>query len=135
MIEWDDNLSLGVGEIDEDHKHLVRVYNQLFDARLGGLGTAAVHALLHDLVANTRTHFQREEALMEDVAFPGLRRHKDEHDGLLKTVLDIQGRAVSDAAHAISDDTLVILKSWLLNHMQGSDKIFAYFLSSTALSR
>lgn len=84
-LEWDEGLSVGVEEIDVQHRQLLR--------RLRGLTTAAAEGRADELRAAFRfleryvvEHFATEERWMADHGYPGLREHARGHAALVEAV-------------------------------------------------
>ncbi len=50
LMEWTDKLSVGVAALDEDHKKLVGMVNELYDAMLAGHGKEKLGRILDGLV-------------------------------------------------------------------------------------
>ena len=71
-IEWSAGLEIGVPPIDEQHKRLVEMINELADSHSDGLASAAVETALADLVDYTVVHFDMEETFMEDIGLSWL---------------------------------------------------------------
>ncbi|MGD9583275.1 MAG: bacteriohemerythrin [Lysobacterales bacterium] len=128
FIEWSDELSVGIEEIDEQHKVLVGLLNDLNDAIREHHGNDACIGVLDRLVEYTRIHFAVEESLMRIFDFPDYENHKTEHQGLVDEVLSLRHEIVEDH-HKISFKLLHFLKMWLTQHILGSDKGYtAHFL-------
>lgn len=133
-IKWDDSLSIGVDEIDNDHKELINLFNRLYascSASVGALIAAEIDALIR-LFECAKHHFQREENLMKKVDYPDFADHKELHDDLLLITLNFQEKLRSTEIHEITDETLEFLRSWIVNHIMEhimeSDKAFGNYL-------
>ena len=61
LIAWNDSYSVKVKQMDEQHKKLVEMINQLHDAMKVGQGKQVVGDVLNALVSYTKTHFASEE--------------------------------------------------------------------------
>ena len=127
LFAWSDKYSLHIGQIDEQHKKLVGMLNDLFDAMKAGKGNDVLDNVLSQLIAYTKSHFATEERLMKAHGYPGYQEHKAEHDDLTKQVLDFQQRFQARST-GLSMELMSFLKNWLINHIQGSDKSYAPFL-------
>lgn len=127
FMEWSDDLSVAVYEIDEQHKVLVRFINELHDAVAGGRGDTAVGDIMAGLVNYTVYHFFSEESLMESCGYPDYEQHRKEHINLTSKTMDLFMQCQSDRT-ALSDQVLFFLKDWLRNHIMVSDRKLAPFL-------
>ena len=63
-LEWSSRLATGIPEIDNQHKRIVDMVNQMREAMETG-DTEAVGRVIPDMVDYTISHFAFEEALME----------------------------------------------------------------------
>lgn len=127
-IEWNNDLSVGVQEIDDDHKKVIEYYNELFTACFCGMGPAVVHETLKKLIEYTKCHFQREEGLMEKEGYPGLAEQRHEHEELIRKVEAIQKKAESTPDDEFSNDVLGFIDSWIRNHILGLDLDLARYI-------
>jgi len=80
FLVWDDDLSVGIQAMDEDHKHLLNLINNLRASVLCNTGEAFERQNLDDLLEYTRGHLMREEALLQEHDFPNYEGHKAQHD-------------------------------------------------------
>ena len=62
LLEWNENLSVGVPSIDKQHKALLGLLNELFDATQAGRGQVVLGKVLKELADYTVYHFQYEES-------------------------------------------------------------------------
>lgn len=129
LMEWTDKLSVGVSQFDNEHKKLVAMVNDLFDAVQGGRGKEALAKILDGLIAYTKTHFANEERYFQQHGYPDLAAHKAEHDALAKQVMEVQRKYHSGATATLSMEVMNFLKNWLVRHIQGTDKKYGPFLN------
>lgn len=131
LIVWTDELlSVGIPEVDKQHKRLVDLLNSLDRAIREHHGSDVACAVLNELAEYTRVHFGTEEALMNASGYPLFEPHRLMHEDLIRQVLDLQGKVASGETR-ISFELLHFLKNWLTQHILGSDKKFgAYFAKS-----
>lgn len=134
LIVWSDILSVGIKEIDAEHKELVRITNHLCDAISADHGQEALGKTLTDLVAYTQSHFAHEERLFAKTNYPDAEAHKKEHEMLTRQVIDIQRRFNEEATAALSLEVMGFLREWLITHIQGSDMKYAPHLKSQGIN-
>ena len=129
LLAWNNMFSVGVKEIDSQHKKLLAIANRLNDAMKQGLGKDVLAGILTDLVAYTESHFAFEERLMEQHKYPLSPQHKAEHKELVRTVADFKRKfELGDAA--LTSDVMGFLRDWLSRHIMNSDKMFGRDLNS-----
>ena len=127
LITWNDQYSVGIRKIDDQHKRLVGFINDLHGSMLEGKGKEVMGKILGGLIDYTRTHFLAEESLMSLYRYADFEAHKKEHDGLTGKVLDLQ-RKFQEGTASMTLDLMTFLKDWLTNHILKLDKKYAPFL-------
>ena len=128
-VAWDDAYSVGFELIDNQHKGLVLMTNELFQGCKGG-GDIAHDAFMRTIrkaVEYAQTHFYTEEKYMKQTNYPGLETHKMEHENFIEEVKKALVDFESGKAEPIN--LARFLKKWLLNHIALSDKQYAPFLA------
>ena len=128
FIEWSNELSVGIEEIDAQHKVLVDLLNQIHEAIQQRRGAEVTNQILERLGEYTRIHFAVEESLMRIMHYPEYERHKVEHDKLIAQLNSFRTKLVSGKT-SISFDLAHFLKLWLTKHIMETDKYYVpYFL-------
>jgi hemerythrin len=133
LVTWNDNLSVGVKVLDDDHKRLVGMINELHDGIMLGRARDVLGSVLDGLVKYTETHFAREEHFFAQTGYRGRAAHKREHQNLTKRVKDLQAHYSSGEPLALSLETIDFLKTWLVTHIQGSDKKYGPHLNAKGI--
>lgn len=129
LIRWGPELSVGIEEIDNQHRVLVNLLNDLNAATLAHHGAQEAPQILEKLIDYTRIHFAVEESLMRLFDYPDYESHKDSHDKLVEEVLRLRHRVVVERK-PITFELLHFLKKWLTIHIMESDAHYTpYFLS------
>lgn len=129
LFHWTDDFGVGIQEIDEQHKELVDLLNQLHTAIHEHHGSEASRRILDKLADYTRTHFAVEESLMRVSSYPEFEAHKQNHEDLIGQVQALQEKLDSGQA-AITFELLHFLKVWLMRHINEADKRFgAHFIA------
>jgi hemerythrin len=129
FVEWSDELSVGIEEIDEQHKILVDLINRLFEETVvhEAANTAVIEDVLHELIEYTVIHFAVEESLFRIFHYPATESHTRHHDELKAQVLDIQ-KKVKLGEMQVNVELLIFLKKWLEQHILYEDKLYGPFL-------
>ncbi len=129
LMTWSDNFSVNVAQIDEQHKKLVGILNDLHDAMKQGKGNDVTGNVLSGLVQYVATHFATEEKLMKEHAYTEYLKHKAEHDALTKQAIDLQ-KQFHEGKAVLTVELMKFLKDWLSNHILGTDKKYGPYLNS-----
>ena len=132
FFEWNDTYSVQVREIDSQHKKLVAILNDLFEAMHAGQGRDALERVLNDLARYTRIHFAFEERLMAEYGYPEFLAHKQVHAKMAEKVRDLTRQY---RAGTLFNPVQVsnFLKNWLSMHIMETDKKYAAFFQSQGL--
>lgn len=126
-IEWDEQLSMGVEEVDNQHKELIRIANVLLKAVENKRETRILENVIRRLREYTVFHFNSEETLMEKVSYPKRGEHAQAHNSLKNKVKKYQ-RVIYKKETLDPERVLKFLKIWLLKHILEKDRDFANFL-------
>lgn len=119
-FQWDSTMSVGVEELDRDHRFLVTLIDRL--ASMDDLGDAAeVEHVLDELVRYTQEHFEREEEYMEATGYADLPHHRQLHETMVKKIDDLRVQFFLGEKEHIGRQTLNFLTHWLENHVLGED--------------
>lgn len=123
FIQWDDNYSVGVKEIDDQHKVLFDLINQTHNAMKQNMEKAEKQKILDGLVDYTVFHFDHEEGLMRKAEYSDYDAHIEKHKKLVGQVKDFHHK-FSTGAIDIDMNLMKFLKEWLSNHIMGTDKFY-----------
>jgi len=123
VIQWSDEFSVKVPEMDEQHKRLVGMINSLNEAVSSGKTRSAVMEVLDGLVEYVNVHFRAEEKLLEDTGSPELSSQKQIHATFVERVLAFRDEFVSGKA-LVGTKIILFLKDWLVGHIMHKDKLY-----------
>jgi len=133
FIKWSDDLSVGIDMVDEDHKKLLSLINQLQTAAHYQTDNTLIESTLNDLVDYTKYHFSREEQLMEQNNYPDLAGHKEQHEAMVNQVTEFINEYRTDNTRTI-DNVISYLKTWLINHIKGTDREYIPYIKDKDLN-
>ena len=122
LLLWQDNLNTGIQVIDDQHRRIVEMINQLHAAQTGGL-QLVVAEVIDELVDYTLSHFAFEEELMEEAGYPFCAAHKRVHEVFTKRVSEYRMRF--QAGEDVVDELKSMLSRWLFNHIRNDDKAYS----------
>jgi hemerythrin-like metal-binding protein len=131
LFEWKDEYSLGHPEIDNQHKRLFKLADDLHVAMSQGKGRDALSATLANLINYTKIHFATEERLMQQYHYPDYAQHQQVHDKLTAQVVQFQ-KEFEATRSAMTVQIIQFLKDWLVHHIGQTDKKVALFLKEKA---
>ena len=128
-LTWKDSYSVGIESIDNDHKKLIHLINNLQTAIDYKTDRQFEKQTMDEVVDYTVYHFTREEGLMEDNDYPGFVPHKAKHEEMIAKVNSYVEAYEKDESGAI-ESLLAYLKSWLIAHINGTDQEYSEYLIS-----
>ena len=128
LLTWGEEYSVGVKEINGQHSGLFDILNKLHDAMAKGQGQSVAGELLHKLVRYTKEHFAAEERLMEAAKYPGLAKHRMQHEALARQVGELMAKYEKGEV-SVNVHLLFFLRDWLKNHIQREDKEYGPWLN------
>ena len=134
LIVWTDQMCVGVKLLDNDHKKLVLLINELHEGIVNNRDKQELDNVFESLVSFTRVHFAHEEQLLFETGYPAATAHKQEHESMIEKILDLQARFRSGAPKAMHMDGVELLKSWLFSHMYGADQEYAPYLEAQGVN-
>ena len=130
MLQWSNELSVGVAEIDRQHQELIRRLNNLMQSMAGGTAAQDIPQILDFLGQYTVEHFATEERLMARHAYPSAASHKLQHQAFIR---EFTGYAQQCGQGVSSPLVLQIhrrLSEWLVGHISKTDKLLGAYLKT-----
>jgi len=129
-IQWRDSYSIGIREIDDEHKKLFEAIDKLFIACSQGKGKQEVGNTLLFLEDYTKVHFSDEEKLHIKYNYPERVYHKNVHDNFLKQLVALKQQFEDEGAGVLFVSTVnKTVLDWLIQHIGNMDKAFAAYLN------
>jgi len=132
LIEWTDNFSVGVVEIDNQHKKLVEMINELHHAMKEGRGNSQVGNIINQLVDYSIYHFKTEEKYFDKFDYPLSKEHKEIHKDFIEKVSIFKGDFENNEV-MLTIDVLNFLSNWLREHIMGNDMDYSDFFIENGL--
>lgn len=129
--EFDNSLVTGNKEIDEQHKEWIEKINKLIACCENGGGKIEAIKMLEYMADYTEFHFNAEEKLQEEAAYPGIEEHKKKHAEFKKAVEELhemleEEEGPSDAfVNAVGKNVV----DWLYNHIKTFDCSVATYIN------
>lgn len=128
-IKWDPKLELGIPVIDDQHKKLVALCNNLYQGilRTKAVGVASwqdsLRGTLKECADYVMVHFRDEEKILQAVGYSDFASHKAQHEiytkKILETVQNFNNITISDAIQFVK-----FLYDWIMSHIAYTDKLY-----------
>lgn len=133
LFNWSDKYSVSVAEMDNQHKELVNILNEIFDAMSERKSNEVLGKIIAKLVNYTRMHFSAEERYMQKYNYPGYAGQKREHDAFIAKIQTFQND-FNAGKLTLSLDVSSFLKNWLIQHISVEDKKYGSFFNQKGLT-
>lgn len=123
LIEWKDEFSIGIASVDQEHRELINLINDLHGKMSRGTDQDQVVSALGEIFAQISAHFALEEKIMRDTEYDGYPSHKSDHEALLDELRDIMDRVEDDGTF---DEKRLSreLDVWFTEHFRTQDARF-----------
>jgi hemerythrin len=81
-----------VSEIDQQHKQLVKMLNELNEAVKNHVERKDIYQIIDNIISYTELHFANEEHIMVQSGYPEIEWHKNKHKQLIKEALHLKDK-------------------------------------------
>lgn len=130
FIQWTPSFSVGNPVLDADHRKLIDILNQIYDAWQTHSSSLELGKLFDELMDYTDHHFSREESKLAARDFPELARHHAAHERLRELVHAFRSRHLAGhKADALTEEMAKFLKSWLMDHILEEDMKYRHLFT------
>jgi len=127
-IEWDEGYSLGISNIDIQHKNLFEIAGKVFSLKESPNVKEEIRIILYELNDYIKKHFAEEEAFMEEISFPDSDYHKKLHRKIVENVTSITKN--NHRLDTIQTKMRIIAKRALIEHIMNEDMKIKLFLET-----
>jgi len=130
-IYWSDDFSVGVEEIDNDHRKLINIINESTTIMLFDENRHNLVDVINKLLDYTEYHFKHEEKLMQEYDYADAKEHKEYHKEMIQKVEYFKELNKTKDYEDAAKEIIAYLKDWLINyHIAKCDKDLGKFLAS-----
>lgn len=123
VAPWSEDYALGLSEIDEQHKYLFALINDIWLGLANKADRETSMRLVAELERYTVTHFAAEEAFMLEQRYSRYAEHKAEHEKFVGRIA--QEKAGIAAGRGLSLALVHFLRDWLVQHIRFTDRAYA----------
>ena len=120
IMIWNETYSVGVRELDDQHKALIRMINEMQYAMNNDKGQEAISSIVKQMFDYMEVHFTTEEGYMQRCDYPGLLAHQQKHGEFRDKAKDL-GDRVNSGEFVLSFEIIQFLSDWLQNHIMVTD--------------
>ncbi len=135
-MEWTPDLSVGVSEIDEQHRELFSRINDLVLAIRQSVCKYRIGDVIRFLEDYVVSHFGMEEELMDRLRYPEFTSHKAQHAHFIRQFSILKDELIKldggkkRGSYELSVTTNQIVVDWIIAHVKHTDRQLGEFLKT-----
>jgi hemerythrin len=128
QLVWDDSLSLGIAEIDEDHRRFISLIDDLNHAIMSRQEKPKIERALNLVIADAQSHFEHEETLLSRHGYPEVNHHAELHAELTLQLLGVMDAFNSSELSYEWIENALRIKKLVVDHLLDEDMKYRDFL-------
>jgi hemerythrin-like metal-binding protein len=132
-IIWKDEFSVGVDQMDEQHKKIIAMINRLIREQKVVTEPETVAKLLTEMTDYTREHFRAEEYLMSEYGYDRKESQVKQHKDFIRKTMEFCS-ASNVGPNILSVALLEYLSTWLVDHILEEDMQYKAFFQEKGVS-
>lgn len=133
LFNWTEENSVGVEEIDNQHKKIFSIINNFYDLMSQSKAQEEINNILNQLNEYAKFHFETEEKYFEQFNYENKEEHTKLHQRYNEKINKFVESANNDGATIASFGILDFLEDWWLNHINIEDKGYTECFNSHGL--
>ena len=133
FFTWNEKYETGIDSIDNDHRKLVKMIDDLFVAMSKGEAAEVISETIKGLANYTLTHFTREEMMMKSIGYADYELHLASHKAFITKIDEFKQR-LNAGNQSFSVEVVGFLRDWLINHIQDTDMQYVDDFKKSRLS-
>lgn len=131
LKDWSEVYSVGIDEIDEQHRGFFNASHRLYDEIIERRGKEAVESAMAFMREYAERHFTTEEAFMREHDYPDIKDHLRMHTAFFRRLDELeQELAMFGPSQDLADQALDITQDWLIDHIADEDMLYALHVKS-----
>ena len=121
LSHWHPNYSVFVKELDDQHKHIIDMLNELYDAYLQNSHKEKVDSIIEQMFEYANVHFATEEKYFKDFGYEDAANHILQHESFFEEVKKMRTEYNQNKT-MLSLKVINYLQEWLIHHILNEDK-------------
>jgi hemerythrin-like metal-binding protein len=132
LITWKEQFKIGVREIDEQHRHLLDIINQIIASIEKKNEWQTTSSIIDSLINYAYNHFATEERYMLENKYPELVWHVGLHLEFIRKVFAMSEEVTLKGVE-LQREMLSYVTSWYTNHVLGVDRKYMQYLAKKGI--
>ena len=128
-IDLSDAYKVGIDSVDQEHRFLIGIYNDLVTKIGSGMSTDTLDGIVKKLFDYADYHFASEERVMLSTDYPGIELHRRQHESFVRTLNDLVTDR-SDDRGADLNRLVAFVGTWIRGHILVTDKQLGEYVLS-----
>jgi len=131
-LEWQNEYSVGVEELDKQHQGMLNIINTLFLEQQTEYDSNRLSETISSLIHYAYVHFATEEKYLMQMNIPDLKLHVLEHIDFIMKTLELSLKA----KEGTKDNRQVLLKyleGWYSSHILGIDRLYIPYFKANGI--
>lgn len=120
-LEWEDMYSVDVEQIDNQHKRLFEIINELAELLNINASKTDLNAIIDKLMEYKKFHFATEEKYFKDFDYEKTDEHISSHRSFDNKIKEIKVRC-GDDFYLLGYELIDFLEDWLIGHLMTADQ-------------
>jgi len=120
FINWKNNFNTNITEIDNQHKKLVVLINELYESYVAKKHKDIIKKVIKELIDYTVYHFDTEEKYFKQFDYEHAEEHIKEHKSFVDEVSKFNEKFGKNEG-ILTTEVLLFLQKWITTHILGSD--------------
>ncbi len=121
LIKWKNEYSIGVTKLDNQHKRILKIVNQVFGMQFSKQNEKEIEEILNYLQDYIKEHFKTEEEYMLKHDYSGYESHRNEHNRFIDSLFEAQKEQFK-YGRVISINICNLVWDWFSQHILIRDK-------------
>lgn len=123
LVQWEESYRLGLKEIDEQHKVLFDIMNELWMAIVRRASSSEMLGIVNELERYTVSHFSEEERFMQGINYSAFEAHCAQHAAFVERIHAARVELLN--GKQIDLQLLHFLRDWLVRHIGSEDRSYS----------
>jgi hemerythrin len=132
LLVWEDKYSVGVAEIDAQHKKMFEMINNLFHALEKSKAQEQLQPIIKGFIDYAQYHFATEEKYFNEYNYPQKDEHTQAHNMYTKKINELLKQSIEDKT-LTSVQLMDFVEDWWIQHVTGMDQQYAKFFNDHGL--
>jgi hemerythrin len=127
MYQWSDEYTLGIDEIDQQHRRLIEIADQIYQIMHEQWRIDKYNQILEvlgELKEYTVYHFKSEEEYMAKIGYKKRFSHAMEHSAFVEKLNGLDLRDLDEKQDKYLLELLGFITDWVVNHIMTTDKLY-----------